>query len=214
MRAVLVSQSQYFSRIFNGNFSEANEQSATMEELDGILSTRSFEVLLLWLYTGKIKCGTQEPGSKAATLIEFARLADMYGIIQVEARIAKQLRKIINQEIAYKGSVDKESEDGSPTDNEDDPDANTHCFTAEDIRSVVNLPMGHRVRSLVAAASVAGFLLKKDYRFAKVAQEVPVFAADLLAQVHATIGGVQYDSTWMAYVTDPVTKRLLYLTKW
>ncbi|KAG0153378.1 hypothetical protein PDIDSM_5231 [Penicillium digitatum] len=191
-RAILVDQSQYVARVFGGNFTEVKDQPVVMKELDGVLFIQSFEIRLLWLSTGEVNCRNQEPGAKAATLIEFARLADVCDISQVEAQIAEHPRKSINQRITNNGSVNKKGDDESSINNENDPNASTQGFTTEDIRSVINLSIGHQVRSLVAKASVAGFLSKKDYRFAKLAQEVPVFGADLLVQVQATTRGVQY----------------------
>lgn len=198
-RAVLVSRCPYIARMFSGSFREGIEQYATIEEIEGVISVKSFEVLLTWLYLGTIGCAIQEPGAKTSALIKFARLSDMFGINKVGPKVAILLKETL---IANPPPYEPRR-----------PDANTRHLTPEDIRSVFNLPMGHRVRSLIAAASVAGFLSKKDHQFAKVAREVPTFGADLLVQVQATLGGIQYDSSWMAHVTDPITKRPLYLTK-
>ena len=87
----------------------------------------------------------------------------------------------------------------------------TPYLTPDDVRSIVNLPIGHPVRSMVAAASVAVSLSEKMYKFARVTQEVPVFGADLLAEVQATPRGIQCDRSWMLYVTDPITDRPLHI---
>lgn len=64
---------------------------------------------------------------------------------------------------------------------------------------------------MVAVASVAGFLSKKGFKFAKVTQEIPVFGVDILAEVQATIRGIQCDRSRRPYVTDPITNRPLHI---
>jgi hypothetical protein len=50
--------------MFGRGFAEAKEQSAIMEEIDGVISIRTFEVLLTLQYTGGINVGIQEPNPK------------------------------------------------------------------------------------------------------------------------------------------------------
>jgi BTB/POZ domain len=49
-KALLCRQSPYFAATFEGNFQEGEEQSTNMTEIDGLVSIRSFELLVQWLY--------------------------------------------------------------------------------------------------------------------------------------------------------------------
>ncbi|KAH9208534.1 hypothetical protein DL95DRAFT_467681 [Leptodontidium sp. 2 PMI_412] len=44
-KALLCKQSPYFAAAFEGNFKEGEDQSTTLEVIDGVGSTRSFQML-------------------------------------------------------------------------------------------------------------------------------------------------------------------------
>jgi hypothetical protein len=52
-KALLCRQYPYFAAMFEeGHFKEGAEQSTTLEEIDGVVSTRSFEMLMQWVCLG------------------------------------------------------------------------------------------------------------------------------------------------------------------
>jgi len=78
-----------------GHFKEGAEQSTTLEEIDGIVSTRSFEILVQWVCLGRIVFGDELPAEAIALSIEFSRLADMCNITGAESLMAEHITDII-----------------------------------------------------------------------------------------------------------------------
>ncbi|KAH7378139.1 hypothetical protein BKA64DRAFT_250384 [Cadophora sp. MPI-SDFR-AT-0126] len=76
-------------------FQEGAELSTTMEEIDGVVSTRSFEMLVQWLCQNRIVFGDLPPAEMIAASIEFARLADMVGLTGVVSMTAEHIRQVI-----------------------------------------------------------------------------------------------------------------------
>jgi hypothetical protein len=68
---------QSFAAAFNGSFQEGEEQFMTLKEEEDIVSTRSFELLVQWLYVGRVIFDELPPEEAITTTIEFVRLADM-----------------------------------------------------------------------------------------------------------------------------------------
>jgi hypothetical protein len=50
-------QSSYFRATFAGEFQEGVEQSANLTEEDGVVLIRSFQLLVQWLYLGRVIFG-------------------------------------------------------------------------------------------------------------------------------------------------------------
>jgi len=69
---LFVSQSR---ATFEGTFQEGEQQSTTSTEMDGVVSIRSFELLLQWLYLGRVNFGELTPEEAVTATIEFVRLA-------------------------------------------------------------------------------------------------------------------------------------------
>ncbi|KAI9367343.1 hypothetical protein BJX61DRAFT_538144 [Aspergillus egyptiacus] len=76
-KALLTGYSSYFAAMFDGNFKEGEEQSADLQEIEGVLLTRSFEILLQWMYLGRVLFEERSPTDRISAMIEFSRLADM-----------------------------------------------------------------------------------------------------------------------------------------
>jgi BTB/POZ domain len=187
---LLCKNSPYFAAAFQGYFREGSEQSMTLNEEDGIVSTRSFEVLIQWLYTGHINLGKLLPAEEVAAIIEFARFNDMCGIPDIGALLAGRIESIILKNPAPGTS-------GS----------NTWCLEPEHIRSAVLLPTGHPVRGLLANAAVDGYIRQHNHKFAREAREVPGFSADLLDAVRTTIRGMGCPKCKFSFI-DPITQNL------
>ncbi|OBT60688.1 hypothetical protein VE03_09991 [Pseudogymnoascus sp. 23342-1-I1] len=185
---LLCKQSPYFSAMFTGGFKEGEQQTATLELVDGVVSVRSFEMLAQWLCIGRIvfkeytsevstpEASTQEESITAA--IEFSRLADMYGIIGMESRVAAHIRDIILS---------------SPPPLSWNLEKNTHYITSGHIISASHLPQGHAVREVLAMASVEGYMLFDHHKFSEEAQCVANFSADLLKAVKETMNSIHHN---------------------
>ncbi|CRL26906.1 BTB/POZ fold [Penicillium camemberti] len=79
-KSLLCTESEVFTSMFQGSFRESQEQTATLQEIDGVLSIQSFEALLQWIYLRIIRFDLESPREKLSAAIELARLAGMYGI--------------------------------------------------------------------------------------------------------------------------------------
>nr|KMM70338.1 hypothetical protein CPAG_06650 [Coccidioides posadasii RMSCC 3488] len=77
--------------MFNGKFKEGQEQSAVLEEIEGVVSNRSFRLFLQWLYLGRVILGKESPTDWISVMIEFARLVDMLSINNVESQIIEHI---------------------------------------------------------------------------------------------------------------------------
>ncbi|KAL3471172.1 hypothetical protein BJX99DRAFT_32439 [Aspergillus californicus] len=115
--------------MFDGQFEEAQEQSTTLELISGVVSVRGFERFLQWLYSGGITFGNESLDDQISALIEFARLADMLGIDNMEPYLARLLKVIIQ------------------TNETSSTDAPGIIFlTYKHVKEVRHLPRGHPLR--------------------------------------------------------------------
>jgi hypothetical protein len=172
-----------------------------LEEIDGVVSIQSFQMLVQWVCLGRVVLGESTPEEAITTVIEFARLADMCHITGVESLMAEHIKAII---LANPAPEDWKWADRRA------PDTNTHCLTSQHITSAVALPKGHPVRTILAAATVEGCLRRHNYKFEKEASSVPEFSADLLKAVRATIENIsiEHNATTFADPISGVTLRL------
>jgi hypothetical protein len=191
LKTLICKQSPYFAAAFEGEFREGEEQSITLTEIDDVVSIRSFELLVQWLYLGRVIFGKSTPKETITAVIEFVRFADMCGVTGMETPMAEHIRAII---IA------------NPAPSSGKSDTNTYCLTSKHIVSAASLPEEHPVRSLLAAAAVEGYLRDDNYRFLKETQEVPNFSADLLKAVKATLKSLP-----TSYIKDPISGKKVYL---
>ncbi|ELR08411.1 hypothetical protein VC83_03559 [Pseudogymnoascus destructans] len=118
-KALLCKQSPYFAATFNGSFREGEKQSTNLEEIDGVVSIRSFQMLVQWICLGRVVFGESAPEEAITTAIELTRLADMCGIIGMEFVIAGHIKAII---IANPAPRDGKFEKWRS------PDTNTFCL--------------------------------------------------------------------------------------
>ena len=165
--------------MFEGQFQEGEQQSTTLEEIEGVVSVQSFEMIIQWLYLGRLSFGEFTPEDAISAAVELLRFADMCGITGIEHDMVDKIKTVLL--------------DNPPPNNFwKHPDTNIHCLTSEHIFSAVKLPNGHPLRSLFAKAMVEGYLHRKhgdhrDFKFAKEIQEVPQLSVDLLKAVHHTL---------------------------
>lgn len=81
--------------MFEGQFLESKELTATVEEMEGVVSERSFEALFQWLYLHVVKFGIEDPVEHISASLELVRLADKYGIVELEHEMAQYIKDII-----------------------------------------------------------------------------------------------------------------------
>lgn len=75
-KGILCKHSRYFARMFDGPLVEGTDNIVRLNELAGVVSVRSFTLLIQWCYTGKIVFKSVTPSEKLEALVEFARIAN------------------------------------------------------------------------------------------------------------------------------------------
>ena len=90
-KALLCKQSPYFAATFKGKFQEGEEQSTALTKIDGVVSTQSFELLVQWLYLGRVIFDELKPEEDITATIEFVRFADMCGVTGMETLMAERI---------------------------------------------------------------------------------------------------------------------------
>lgn len=180
-------------------FIEGAKLSTTLEEVDGVVSTRSFEMLVQWVYNNRIVFGDLPPAEAIAASIEFARFADMCSITGLESLMAEHIKQII---LANKPA--QKSVFTAPLDD------HTHHLTLEHINSGVLLPEGHSVRKMLASAVVKGYLLRDQRKFFKEILGLPYFAVDLLREVKVALDSLEAEKRGMTF-EDPFSRQRINL---
>ncbi|KAJ5280797.1 hypothetical protein N7478_006169 [Penicillium angulare] len=72
--------------------------AVTLEEIDGVVSPRSFEAFLEWLYRGRVSSDPPEDaGDKITRVLEFCRIVDMFDVHGMEEDISVSLRPRLGQ---------------------------------------------------------------------------------------------------------------------
>ncbi|KAJ5204912.1 uncharacterized protein N7498_005791 [Penicillium cinerascens] len=172
--------------MFEGKFIEGQQQTTILEEMEGVVSAQSFEAFLQWLYLRKIRFDLSEPEHQISATIELARFADMCNVTAIESEVARYLKNVLinhpNPERINIGIT-----------------INTYRLTSQHIISATFLPEGHAIRRILAAATVRGYLLCENHRFAQETREYPSFGVDLLHEVGLTLKGMNiagYGATW------------------
>ncbi|CRL26907.1 BTB/POZ fold [Penicillium camemberti] len=194
---LLCSESRVFSAMFQGGFRESQEQTATLQEIEGVLSIQSFEALLQWIYHRIIRFDETFEESCIEAAVELARLAEMYGITRIEAPITQYIKDIY----AKSGHLN-----GKPC---------RHILPDDEVIVLgTDLREGHPVRRVMAQAFVLTYLqIPKDDRDSDDlgTEEFPKYGADLLFEVRELLDTLTYRGS--AMVRDPITGRKRYLKK-
>jgi hypothetical protein len=187
---LLCAKSKVFSAMFNGHFRESAEHTATLEEMEGVVAARSLNTLLQWMYLGVLNIGypTADLDPRISAAIEFARLADLYDITGLEDEVAGYIKKELPKSW---------------------PLSSAFYLTSRHISWASCLPRGHAVRRVLAAASVARVFLDGG-GFAKMTEEYPTFAADVLQEMKLEFRFNELHGTKVAY-TDPITGKKVYM---
>ncbi|CEO60860.1 hypothetical protein PMG11_05356 [Penicillium brasilianum] len=144
-KPLLCKESPYFAAMFESNFIEGQTQTVEMEEIEGVISARSFPAFLQWLYHRRIRFDTVEPEALITAAIELSRWVDMFNVDELETEMADYIARVLL------------ANPKPPTEESPDMDVNTYVLTEQHVRSAGCLPQGHRVRLVIAQASVEGF---------------------------------------------------------
>ena len=183
--------------MFEGRFKQGQQQTAILEDVEGVVSVQSLEAFLQSLYLDRVKFDLNEPEHHIAAAIELARFADMCNITGMESQICRYLRDILiaNPCPKYDGEVT----------------VDIYFVTSEHIISATFLPQGHAVRRILAAATVDGYLFSENHKFAQEAREYPTYGVVLFQEVGLALKGVKFEQ-YKAIDKDPLTgdKRNIY----
>lgn len=175
--------------MFNGNFQESREQTVTLEEMQDVISVRSVEALIRWLYTHAVKFEIRDIIDHISAAMELARLADKYDIAGIESQLAEYINRLIRS-------------------NEHDESlclfGTTSWICSEHISSSTLLPLEHPVRTVLAQACVRDTLLGDYENLKEHTREFPGFAADLLHEVTEALTHV-FHSVDTFSLKDPLT---------
>lgn len=196
---LLCTESPVFLAMFKPGFREFDEQTATIQEMEDVVSEQSIEALIKWLYTRKIESDIKDKEGRISAAIELARLADKYQITGMESKVAQDIKEAI----CYLDS--RNTKRYVPLDNVTWP-----WLTSKHIISGSLLPRGHPVRQTLAAACVAGYLGGKSHKFAQEAEDYPNFGADLLREVRVALNAAHKLNERVSF-TDPFDDKVIYL---
>jgi len=183
--------------MFEREFKESADQSTILEEIDGVLSTRSFEMLLQWLYIGKVLFSEMPPEEAITVIVEFVRLADMYQVTGMEALMAERIKAVI----VGKAPATKARKRMVPV-------VHHPWLTSEHIMSAVLLPKEHPVRRVLTMAAVPAYLNRANDL--SQALKLPDFAVDLLEEMHVTTKSFQPDGSCVTF-QDPLSDARILL---
>ncbi|KAJ5586943.1 uncharacterized protein N7459_002708 [Penicillium hispanicum] len=189
---LLCKHSSYFKAMLEGQFRESDEQTVTLPYLEGVVSIRSFERLLQWLYRGEVNLGSETPAEEIAGVIEFSRLVDMCNVSGIESEMGQRVKQIL---IAHGDCGDY-----------------SKCIDSQHILSAINLPATHVVRSMLVSASIEGYLRNKESDLSELLKESPAFASDLLVKLQPILGGLSVAGNTLGF-KDPISERWVDLCR-
>lgn len=154
-------------------------------------------MLLQWLYIGDITYYSEDTGAQISALIELARLADMCAVHTLEAATADFIKKLI-----------LDTSDLARVGYKKNPNANTYALSSHNIQSATELPRGHKVRAVLAGASVEGYLFSKNHKFHALILENTQFKDDLVCELEK---GMNKASPSTGYLVEPISERRIAL---
>ncbi|KAJ5946060.1 hypothetical protein N7454_002899 [Penicillium verhagenii] len=188
-KALLCAESPAFAAMFEGNFRESQEMAVTLEVMEGVVSMRSVEALIQWLYVQVIEFDIEDHTEHISAAIEFARLAEKYGINNcLEDKIAEYIRGVFIQ-----ASSSTQLGQG-----------HTHYLRNEHIASATLLPHRHAVRRMIVKACVQDFFTTSYLNLIYQAECVPTFGTDLLQEVKLALNAIKCHKKYYIF-KDPIS---------
>lgn len=159
----------YFRGMFAGNFKENEDQVVCLEEVVGVLSDKSFTLLLRCLFGASATSTRTYTGDEAVTdSIELARLVDMWLIKELDDKLVLRIKR----EILH--------------------DANLR--TREHIESACNLPSGNPLRRVFVLAAIQSCMTKDDGLYDLVFQEILAYSTDVLMELQAVVRSISVNT--------------------
>jgi len=181
--------------MFDGVFKEGKEDVAKLDELEGVVSVRSFEMLIQWMYIGQVIGVEATPGEAIEAMVEFARLADFCQVEGVTELAAENIKIVILGHPAPKHAAFLGHRQ---------PDTNTYSVTSRAIEWASFLPKDHAVRKMLAMTVVEGYLRATKHKFFKETQEIPSFGMDVLNAVKSALNTLRGKDGTIEF-TDPIS---------
>lgn len=203
-KRLLCSESPVFSAMFNGEFLESQQQTVTLEETKDDVSIRGLEALCQWLYQRTVKFEIEDTTEHISAAMELTRLANKYDIVGLEAPMAKYIKNLLKF-----NTYQKDNASSVHYSKPRDVNTNTYYLTHDHIVSVNLLPQRHPVRSVLAAASVEGFLRSATHKFSEEVQTYPSFGVDLLREVRLALNKVERHKN-VTFI-DPISEEKLVI---
>jgi hypothetical protein len=145
-KSILCTKSPDFARTF-AKLQEGEEQVLTWHEIDSIVSVRSFEMLIQWLYIGRAIVGKVAPREEISAIVEFVRFADMSEVTGMEDMMSEHIKTII---------LANPLPQNPKYHMQRDPTTNLHCLEIQHIVYATSLDWGHLARTMFARAAVEG----------------------------------------------------------
>ena len=93
-KGLLCAESTVFSAMFQGEFLEARQLTVDMEEMESVITVRSVEALIQWLYLRVVIFSVEDPGEHISAAMKLVSLADKYNIARLETEMAQYIKDI------------------------------------------------------------------------------------------------------------------------
>lgn len=149
------------------------------------LTTRGFEILLQWLYTGRLPIhGTLQQW--LSSLIELARCSDLLQIAEIDVLVTEEAKHLF-------------SRTSSP------------LVVGQNIYEAARLPKSHNLRCLIVKDLVRYFIRDSPFTFSKEIGETPEIEEEFLAQLKVTLATAKCTSQSSSYnactnsIVDPIS---------
>lgn len=166
-RDLLSARSSYFAAMFQENsFKEGIEKVAVLEEMEGVVSSRSLDSLLQWIYRDNASFESTELPDIISEMLEFLRMADMCDVHGMEKPVTRYILAALKKA---------------------DFSQRSKILLPHHISSTGRLPVGHPLRSVIAKAIMRPFFEEGDFPFFDELSQVPSLSGDFLKEVRAMI---------------------------
>ncbi|KAJ5460772.1 uncharacterized protein N7458_002324 [Penicillium daleae] len=93
-KPLICKDSSYFAAMFESEFIEGQTKTVDMKEIEDVVSPRSMEALLQWLWHRRVRFDNK-PGDQISAAIELCRLADMCNIKGLGAEMALSIKNVL-----------------------------------------------------------------------------------------------------------------------
>ena len=156
---LLGESSSYFAKMFQGDrFIEGKEREATLEEMDGVVSTRSLQHLLEWVYMDRLSFTSEMPPDLLSEALEFLRIADMCDVHGMEKSTADFVSDLLTKP------------------------SSEPVILPQHIKSISLLPKRHPIRPIIAKKLANSFFHAQDFPYFDELSDCPSIGAEILKE--------------------------------